>query len=252
MMSNLRNQEGMTLPEVLIAMVIGLIVSGATFTLVQTVMVRTGDIAARVDTTQRSRAAMDFITRQLRSQVCVQATTPLMADERLVFAATPTSITFFSDLGDESFRTGNTPGPPELRSLSLLSGKLVENRYVGVQNLNTDANPTYNYSGYPNSPTQTRVLVDDVSTVETTSTGQPLIFRYFQFGAPVGTSGARPDLGWPTPADAPTSLIARIEISYRANRSRGKATDRGSTVLENSVFVRNADPNATTPKPVCA
>jgi len=115
-MSRLRDERGVTLPEVLVSVTIAVIISLATFALIETVMRRAGDISARVDSTQRGRSAMDFITRQLRSQVCVQATAPAMADDRAFYAITPTSVTFFSDLSDESIKTGNTLRNPELRS----------------------------------------------------------------------------------------------------------------------------------------
>jgi prepilin-type N-terminal cleavage/methylation domain-containing protein len=253
-MTRLRNQDGMTLPELLVAMVIGIIVSLAAFSLIETTMARTSDITSRVDTTQRGRAAMDFITRQLRSQVCVQATAPAMTDDRSIYAATPTSVTFFSDLSDESFRTGNTVKAPELRSISLENGKLIERRWAGTAT-GTDAQPTYSYAGYPLTPTATRVLVDDASTTEvTTAGGVPLVFRYFQYDTNVTPPKPTLELdtrSGVTPAQA--TLITKVEVSFQANRARGKATDRGASVFENTVFARIADPNSTTnPNPVCA
>jgi prepilin-type N-terminal cleavage/methylation domain-containing protein len=252
-MSRLRNQDGMTLPELLVAMVIGMIVSLAAFSLIETTMRRTADTSSRVDTTQRGRVAMDFVTRELRSQVCVQATAPVMTDDRAIYAATPTSVTFFSDLSDESFRAGNTIKAPELRSISLETGKLIERRWAGVAT-GTAAQPTYSYAGYPLTPTATRVLIDDASTSEVTTTGAaPLVFRYFVYD----TTVAPPKLveldtraGVTVPQ---ATLIAQIDIAFRANRARGKAADRGASVFEDSVFTRIADPNNTTnPSPVCA
>ncbi|HWK27943.1 MAG TPA: hypothetical protein VNS09_15365 [Solirubrobacter sp.] len=248
-LTRLRAQEGMSLPELLIALVMAMIISLATFALVDTVMSRTGDVATRVDTTQRGRAAMDFITRQLRSQVCVLATTPAMTDDRLIYSATPTTITFFSDLSDES--TAGTPTAPELRSISLEDGELIERHYTGVQNPNTQNHPTYAYSGYPDSPAQTRVLADDIATVDTTTSGQqPLVFRYYRYDDS-GKPQAEMDATTPL-FNQDASLIAAIDVSFRATRSRGNAKDPGSTVFRNSVYVRNADPNAKNPRPMCA
>ncbi len=244
----------MTLPELLVAMVIGMIVSLAAFSLIETTMNRTGEITSRVDTTQRGRAAMDFITRELRSQVCVQATAPAMTDDRSIYAATPTSVTFFSDLSDESFRTGNTVKAPELRSIALENGKLIERRWAGVAT-GTAAQPTYSYTGYPGTPTATRVLIDDASTTQVTTVGAaPLVFRYFQYDTSVKPATPTAELdtrAGVTPAQA--TLITKIDVAFRANRARGKATDRGSSAFENTVFARIADPNSiTNPNPVCA
>jgi prepilin-type N-terminal cleavage/methylation domain-containing protein len=253
-MTRLRNQDGMTLPELLVAMVIGMIVSLAAFSLIDTTMRRTAETTSRVDTTQRGRAAMDFITRELRSQVCVQATAPVMTDDRSIYAATPTSVTFFSDLSDESFRTGNTIKAPELRSISLESGKLIERRWAGVAT-GTTAQPTYSYAGYPLTPTATRVLIDDASTSEVTKPvgGAPLVFRYWFYDTTVLPPKLTEIDTTAVVTVAQATSIAQIDISFRANRARGKATDRGASVFENSVFARIADPNNTTnPSPVCA
>lgn len=253
-MTRLRDQDGMTLPELLVAMVIGMIVSLAAFSLIETTMTRTGEITSRVDTTQRGRAAMDLITRQLRSQVCVHGTAPAMTDDRSIYAATPTSVTFFSDLSDESFHTGNTVKSPELRSIALENGALIERRWAGVAT-GTAAQPTYSYAGYPLTPTARRVLVDDASAAEVTTIGAaPLVFRYFIYDT--STTPPTPTKELDTRSGvtaAQATLITKIEISFQANRARGKATDRGSSVFENSVFARIADPNSTTnPNPVCA
>jgi type II secretory pathway component PulJ len=252
-MTRLRNEAGMTLPEILVAMMIAIIVSLAAFALIDTVMARTGDITSRVDTTQRGRAAMDFVTRELRSQVCVQAPALAMTDDRSIYAATPTSITFFADFSDESFRTGSTVTAPELRSISLESGKLIERRWAGTAT-GTAAAPTYDYTGYPTTPTQSRVLIEGASTTEFTTVGnEPLIFRYFEYDS---ASPPKPELEIDTRAGvtpAKATLITKIDVSLRANRAGGTATDRGSSVFENTVFARIADPNNTTnPNPVCA
>jgi prepilin-type N-terminal cleavage/methylation domain-containing protein len=254
-MTRLREQDGMTLPEVLVAITIAMIISLATFALVETAMRRAGDISARVDTTQRSRSAMDFITRQLRSQVCVKATAPAMSDDRAFYAATPTSVTFFSDLSDESVKTGNTLKNPELRSISFESGKLIERRWAGTAT-GTALDPTYGYT-WPATPTQTRVLADDISSVDATPDGQPLIFHFFYYRDGDGNAATGPTLDGEY--DTRTALtaaqatqITKVEIVFRANPRRGKATDRGRVVLRNTVYSRLADPNnLLDPKPVC-
>ncbi len=72
LMRRLRSEDGFTLPELLITMAIAMIVSLATFTLIEIVMKRSGEVGARVETTATARTAMDQITRQLRSQVCAK------------------------------------------------------------------------------------------------------------------------------------------------------------------------------------
>jgi prepilin-type N-terminal cleavage/methylation domain-containing protein len=254
-MKRLDDERGMTLPEVLVAMVIGMIVAMAAFSLIDFTMKRAGDTAARVEATQRGRAALDFITRQLRSQVCTLATgAPSgMYDDRAIYAISPTSVTFFSDLGDESYRTGNTPSPPELRQLSFENGALYERRWTGTST-GTAANPSYRFDGYPGTPTQTRLLAGDISAADTVS-GQPVIFRYWLYTTsadPNNPPALTQELTSTTPTVGELTSIARIDVKFQANRVRGKATDRGRIVLQDSVYSRIADPNnVMNPKPVC-
>ena len=98
----------MTLPEVLVTMVIALVLSLATFALVDVTIRRTGEISSRVDGVQRGRVAMDLMTRQLRSQVCLGASAPA---SRSIVAGSATSVTFYAELGDPS-----TPGSARART----------------------------------------------------------------------------------------------------------------------------------------
>jgi prepilin-type N-terminal cleavage/methylation domain-containing protein len=255
-MPRLREERGMTLPEVLVSLTIALIISLATFALIDTTMRRTGDIAARVDATQRGRQTMDFITRQLRSQVCVQASAPAMLDDRAFYAVTPTSVTFFSDLSDESVKTGNTPQNPELRQLAFEDGRLIERRWTGTAG-GTALTPTYSY-GYPGTPTQTRLLSADISPVDTLADGSPQIFRFYYYRdadndsttAPVMTEYPAASLATLTPAQL--TVLTKVAVTFRSNPPRGKATGRGRVVMQNEVYSRLADPNnLLNPSPVC-
>ncbi len=254
-MSRLRADRGMTLMEMLIAMVITMIVSLACFALIEVTMRRSSDISARVDTTQRGRGAMDTITRQIRSQVCVQRSDDAtMVDDRAVYAATPTAIAFFTDLGDDSVHAGNAIKPPQLHSLSFESGKLIERDYASTGSTVVLGITKYAYGGYPSAPTLTRTVLTDVAnTLGTTSA--PVFFTYFKFTPATATVPAAPTTtlsasGGMVVADL--QQVAKISVSYRAMRYKGTATDRGNTIYASDVYVRSADPNSQTPKPVCA
>jgi hypothetical protein len=78
------------------------------------------------------------------------------------------------------------------------------------------------------------------------------IFRYYAFGT---TTPPEPDAlidpGAGTLNETQLQSIARIAVSYRVNPSN-KTYARGETAVSNDVYVRTADPNASTPKPSCA
>jgi prepilin-type N-terminal cleavage/methylation domain-containing protein len=237
--SRLRDQRGMTLPEVLMTLTIGVLLSLGALALVETTMRRSGEVSARVETLQRGRTAMDLITRQLRSQICLGN-----APARAITAATQTSVTFYAYMGDPSTK-GSQVSPsatakpiiPERRQLSFENGAIVERRWVGTPNSSSPLGYTF-----PSSPTATRTLLTPVALVETGDPSvQPALFRYYAYDP--STVDANVPLVGASLNDMQTRQIARIEISYRALPSRARPDNRASTVLQNAVTSRTVDPN---------
>ena len=95
-MRRLRGQQGFTLPELLVAMTIGLMTAIGAYAVLETSMKQSTRVAGRVNATQRGRIAMDTMTRQLRSQVCYNATTPAL------ISGTDDAVKFHVDLSDGS------------------------------------------------------------------------------------------------------------------------------------------------------
>jgi prepilin-type N-terminal cleavage/methylation domain-containing protein len=223
----LRRQDGFTLPELLVAMSIGLILSLATFSLVEFVMKRSGDVAARVDTSQRSRVAMDMITRQLRGQVCLSTTVGPMV------AADQNSLTFYVDFTDQS----NPDNPPEKHKLTFVPpvppstvGTITEDVYVGTSN--HAAPPTFTY---PAKATSSKDLLTNVQQYD----GAP-IFSYYAFDT---SNPPKPITPLATPLSAADlKRVARIDVAFRAWPA-GRSTANTSVVMQDQVSVRQADPN---------
>lgn len=243
----LSDERGMTLVELLVAIAIAMIVSLGAFGLVETVMRRSGEVGARVDTTQRARAGMDDITRQLRSQVCVVRADPSpMTTARSVYTATATSVTFFADTADESWRTGVTSLPlPTLRTLALNDeDEITETVRPGVADT---AHPGLNAVTFASATGErTRTLATDVVVDGTTP-----LFRYYAFDTstpPQPNQELTPGAGGLT--EAQLQQVARIAISFRVLPA-GRDTTRGSTVLHDDITVRSIDPNSSAPKPTC-
>ena len=95
-MRRLRSESGVTLVELMVAMMIGTITILAVYGVLDTSIKQSTKIAGRVNATQRGRIAMDTITRQLRSQVCYSATVPALV------SGTDTAVKFHVDLTDGS------------------------------------------------------------------------------------------------------------------------------------------------------
>jgi len=90
--ARLRQEEGFTLMEVLMATLVGFVVLAATMGLLEsTVKLNTG-VMGKTDAMQRGRLAMDKITQQLRSQVCLDLDNPAIP-----LGATNDSVTFYAD-----------------------------------------------------------------------------------------------------------------------------------------------------------
>ena len=94
LLTRLRSQAGVTLVELIAAMAIGVITLLAVFAVLDTSVKQSNAVAGRVNATQRARLAMDTITRQLRSQICISATAPA------IIAGTEKSVKFHVDLTD--------------------------------------------------------------------------------------------------------------------------------------------------------
>ncbi len=230
-MRRLRAQGGFTLPELLVAMTIGLMTVLAVYAVLDTTMKQSSRIAGRVNATQRGRIAMDTITRQLRSQVCYSATVPALV------SGTDDVVKFHADLSD-----GSTA---------------IMQREIAYDNTaRTITERVWPGQGSPLSfPTRTvnRLLVDQVAR-RVPSDPTP-IFRYYAYST---ADPPRPDVLLTTPLSA-TDLarVARIEVGFVAlppgERMPANGTlPPGASALQNEIYVRVADPNDPAPTPTCA
>lgn len=250
-MSRLRSEDGFSLPELLTTMAIAMIVSLATFALIEVVMKRSGEVGARVETTATARTAMDQLTRQLRSQVCVK-TSP-STDARSLIAASPTSLTVYTDFTNETLVSGALPAP-ERRQITWAGNTLTETVTKGTRNATTNI-VTYG------TTTTVRPFLLNVAPVEFVGGDKtkPLIFRYYKFPEPVGGASTVPANSTATVeiapgtngtlSDADLLKVAKISIYYTVTPRSGNP--KGATTLRNDVYVRTADPNAQIPKPTC-
>jgi hypothetical protein len=219
-MSVIADESGQTLPELMIATVIGLIVVFAAFLLMTTALAQNNRISQREDASQRGRQAMELITRELRSQICVTEQTPAIS------VGQNNVITFTDDL------SGNNR-PPVQRTLTFdpVAKTIVEKQYQGI-----GFPPA---TTFPTTPTQTVTLLQNVVAVPS---GTP-VFQYYPFDFS-GAPGLNPTpLATPLiPQDATLAVDVRVTFLVRGNNSPSDAY--GST-FQNDVYTRVADP--TTP-----
>lgn len=228
MIARLRRADGHTLPELLTALVMATTILLATFALLDHVLNRTAETQARVEATQKGRQAMDTMTRAIRSAVCLSATTPS------IIAASGTSVTYYSDLGD-----GTKPPEKHVLTYDPTAKRLTQAIYPG-----TGMAPATTFAA---SPSQTRQLAENLEPDGTTP-----IFRFYAYNTASPPTAA---LALANPvAAADLGRIARVSITYvaRAGGLRSAASQRAASTFTDDVYFRSADPNDPAPYPTCA
>jgi prepilin-type N-terminal cleavage/methylation domain-containing protein len=229
LLRRLRSQRGVTLPELMIAMMIGLMTGLAAYAVIDTSVKQTNAIAGRVNATQRGRLVMDTMTRQLRSQVCFSPVIPALID------ASDDKVTFYADLSDGS-------RPLEKRELAYTAAtkRITERVWAGVAGTPI-THPTV---------TSNRVLLDDVVKRVLKPSGTILpTFRYYAYNTLVPP---RPTVLLATPlSTTDLARVAKIDIGFNTLPPASKSTPSSSMTLQNEVYVRVANPNDPAPTPTC-
>jgi hypothetical protein len=211
-----------------VAMVVGMVILLAAFMVLDRSFTASGEIADRTDALQRGRLAMNLITRQLRSQVCVGTTKVPMV------SGTDTSASFYGDLGD-----GTTPIKLRTLTFSPTTDTITESVVTGAG--------TYPALTFTSPPT-TKPLLTKVKQIMDGTTARP-IFRYYGYVTGT-TNGSLVQL--PAPLSTTNlSRVAVIKIGFRAFADRSLTNDKNSTVLEDDTYVRVANPTNPGDGPAC-
>jgi type II secretory pathway pseudopilin PulG len=215
--NRLRDERGFTLMELIVATALGMVIVLATVALIDSAQTSSARVTARVDGTQRARAALEQLTQRLRSQVCVGYSTP-------VVSATADEITFFADYGDQAFT-------PEGRRFYFAGNELRERIWNAVS---TPPSATF-----ANAPTRDRVVISGIERVKDDA-GNPMPWlTYFAYDAASPTE-PREQL----PATVPSADLPRVVRVQVAFRTRVKGQDeRVDTNFVNSTIVRMANPS---------
>jgi prepilin-type N-terminal cleavage/methylation domain-containing protein len=212
-----RSESGFTLVEMLVAVVVGSIVTLAAFTMLDRSVQLTGKTTARVDSTQRGRVALETITRHLRSQVC-----PAAAGSAIESGGAR-SVTFWAFFRTKPFvpRRYTIAWNPNNRSIEETVDTGANTAVLTRRTLITDARtpvPLFTYLAYPTDAAAAVEPTDDLLA---------------QSGA---TSLSADDL----------KSVSAIKVHFTAVPSRTAAgsTPQESTEYEDYVYARTADPNA--------
>jgi prepilin-type N-terminal cleavage/methylation domain-containing protein len=223
------DERGFTLIELLVSMTVGVILLLAAFMLLDRSFAASGKIADRQDALQRGRQAMELITRQVRSQVCVgTANVPMLegTDDRVVF---------YGSLSENN----QSVTKRTLEYLPASPGSITQSVVTG-----TGTYPTLSFTGAATNTT----LLTHVQKVMDGAVPRP-IFKYYRYkaGAPIG------DLEQLQTPVSPSNLgrVALIKIAFRTFAVRPISNDNDSTVLENDVYIRISDSSEAQETPQC-
>ena len=223
MSARLADECGFTLVELLAAIVVSTVVLFALFGLVDTATRQQSVATDRIDANDRGRMAMDAISTQLRSRVCISS-----AEDSLV-AASDSQIEFFVSLGlTVEGATNSQTLVLQRRRLTYrpATSDVLEESWVGT--LPAPVLPPATST----NPTRTRTILTNVSL-----DGSTPFFRYYAMTSPTPPSPPLPELLLaPTPLSA-TNLtkVVQITVSFAA---KGKVAGL-STPLQNRILDRS-------------
>jgi prepilin-type N-terminal cleavage/methylation domain-containing protein len=162
--ARMRSERGFTLVEVLVAMVVGLIVSGALFAILEISLKQNARITDRVVAQQLGNTAMTRIIDPLRSGCIAREATPVEA------GSTPSKLIFTT-----AFSEGTTPEPKEVFKEAVTYEAATHKLVSSVQQASSGAWPTY--GGWGTAKTST--LLENVYLPGGFPNGP---FRYFKYG----------------------------------------------------------------------
>jgi prepilin-type N-terminal cleavage/methylation domain-containing protein len=224
-----RDERGFTITELLVTMIVGLIVLFALFGLFEVALRANGRVGDRVDAAQRGRNALEQITQELRSQVCLGPQVPP------IVSGTDTSITFYADVGGETFS-------PDKRVLTYVPAAGATPGYILEQVYQSTGGTLPNLT-WSATPSRTRRIIEGVTT-----SAAP-VFRYWGFNA--DGSGSMVQLTSNPLTSTDRTQVVRVDVSFVARPTRNPASTAQNSEFDDEVYVRTADPTNPTSGPVC-
>ncbi len=173
------DESGFTLTELLVVLLCSIVVALALFAFQDLTLRQTTRVFAKVDATQRARAAMGLIETRLRSSCVSENVTPIQPYDasKPTLGSTDNQIAFVSKFGSAASLT------PELHVINWTqdagkpTGSLIDRTYP----VTGGTAPNWTFSS---TASASRVLLDHAARVGTTP-----IFRYYKYGIAADQTG---------------------------------------------------------------
>lgn len=223
-LNRIRDEDGLTLNELLVGITISIVVILAMYTVLDSVSRGSNRITSRVDAVKLARPAMAGIIDKLHSTCVAPAVAPVLA------GSTGSSISFVH-------QTGSTVAPiPVKRTITLLaSGALSESVYP----VSGGTAPVWAYSTTASS---TKIIVTPViqATLGSPAVAVP-VFRYYSFVN--GQVSATPLTVPLIAADAAKTV--QVTVSFAIPPRTGTTDPQGSLSFSDTVVMRFSPPGET-------
>ncbi len=165
-------EDGVSLIELLVAILAGMIVIIALFNLQIVTLHQTTRVFTKVDATQHARVAIEDLENELHSACIVDNVTPIQS------GSSATSLQFVSQEGN-----GATLTPVEhVVTYSSTAQTLTDSTYAETgETTNSQGAPVYTFAS---TASTTRILLANV-----TQSGTTPIFQYFEYQIPTSSGG---------------------------------------------------------------
>ncbi len=226
--SRLADERGVTLIEMLVGMIVGIVVLGGIVTMMTTTSRSSGRITERVVVNQQARPMMQRIMDELHSTCVAPGIAPVRG------GSSANEISFIH-------RTGSQVNPvPDLRRINFSNGALTERVYPATGG----ASPSWTFSS---SPTSTFTMLTGVESAKLGSLAQAVpVFRYRAYEDGVIDTDPLPV---PLSAtDAARTVV--VDVAFAVRPSQSQTSDEGGApvVLSSSALLRFSPSNEDTSK----
>jgi prepilin-type N-terminal cleavage/methylation domain-containing protein len=246
--SRLRRDDGFTLVELLVTMVLGTIVLGGLLGLVTTSERAGKRVSDRVDAAQRGRNGMEQMSQALRAMVCLPSPATGGAAPTPIVEADATHIKWYANLDQSATVDANGDGDatydPQQRQLRIAgtapaTASVVEDRWTGTLPVSAST-----------AATSSRVVIDNIAPSADAGAAVPY-FRYYG----LASNGTSYDELTAAQIAAAPGRVVRIDLAFRAlPSSRTQATavgQRPGADMRTSVYARQVNRSANPPTYGC-
>jgi len=211
-MDRIRDERGVSLPELLVSVLMGMILIIAAFGLLQVANRSSARNVARVDANQQARPVMERIMDELRSTCVRRGVVPILP------GSTPSTLSFLHE-------TGSDVSPvPDKRTITFASPTLKESVYTASPTT-PDAAGVWTFSP---TATVTSDMLGNVSKATVNGTANTDVFQYFTYTNGVLTPlVVSPTTGLTTAQAAGT---VQVTVSFAAQASKNPTSDTNPAI----------------------